>query len=73
MIRTTHATKTHPVMRKDLYFQEVCEMKEMFKKGFSFTMGMYAAHIATCVLNDIAKSKTKETSIKEESKAEEES
>lgn len=48
-------------------------MKEMFKKGFSFTMGMYAAHIAACVLNDIAKSKTKETSIKEESKAEEES
>ncbi len=48
-------------------------MKEMFKKGFSFTMGMYAAHIAVCVLNDIAKSKVTETSTKEESKAEEES
>ena len=49
-------------------------MKEMFKKGFSFTMGMYAAHIAAaCVLHIIAKSKTTETSTKEESKAEEES
>lgn len=48
-------------------------MKEMFKKGFGFTMGIYAAHIAACVLNDIAKSKVTETSTKEKSKAEEES
>lgn len=48
-------------------------MKEMFKKGFSFTMGMYAAHIAVWFLIDVAKSKTIETSTKEESKAEEES
>ena len=46
-------------------------MKEMYKKGFSFTMGIYAAHIVACVLNDIAKSKVTETSTKEESKAEE--
>ena len=48
-------------------------MKEMFKKGFSFMMGMYSAHIAVCVLNDLAKSKVTETSTKEKSKAEEES
>lgn len=62
------------MQRKIYIFRRYGTMKEMFKKGFSFTMGMYAAHIAAaCVLNIIAKSKTTETSTKEESKAEEES
>lgn len=58
-----------------LYFKEVLNMKEMFKKGFGIVMGVYAACCAVNFIDGVARNlvnEVEETSEKEKSDFEEE-